>query len=129
MPCPNCKSNYTFFFIYIYYYWRIITQCIMVQNNLGYLVENMIHLVIFHYTFDLIFQIYCFCMTFIYFSMFSRYQDLIKQNIYHFSSKLFCLKYWVVSYVDQIYIVFILHYIFVEFILLLYTFLVTSFGW
>ena len=80
IPCFNVKWNPIFYFIYIHSYCRNISLLSLVflryiQNNLEYLMQNMIHQVdqMFHSMLELIFSIYCFCMTFLYFSMCSIY--------------------------------------------------------
>ena len=102
----------------------------------------MIHQVIqiLHSILGLIFYIYCSYMTLLYFFMYSKCYDLIKQYIYHFSLSLFSLEDWVIVYEDQrikCFTIFRIHkysihffyYIFIEFNILLYLFLVISFAW
>ena len=71
----NFKCNSIFYFIYIYCYWCIISVLSMLskynQNNFKYLIQDMIHLVIqiYHSMLELIFWVYCYCMSFLCFSM------------------------------------------------------------
>ena len=66
----------------------IFASCFLgyIQNNLEHRMQNMIPQEdqISQSTLKLIFYIYCFCMTFIYFSMCSTHRNLIKQYIYTF---------------------------------------------
>ena len=71
----------------------------------------------------------------LYFSMYSKYWDLIKHHIYHsfkfILSERFSNNLWgsdVLLFSEVLNIVSILFYNFIEFIILLYTFLVTSFS-
>ena len=105
--------------------------------NLEYLIQNMIHLVIqiLQSMLELIFEIYHFCVTFLCFSMYSKCWGLIKQHVYHLCFKFVLSKslsnsLWgsdVLLFSEFINIVSILFYNFIEFIILLYTFLVISF--
>ena len=75
-------------------------------------------------------------MTFLYFSMNSKCYDLVKQFIYHFQLNLFypermsssLRKCDILLFSELINIVSILFYKFIEFIIMLYTFLVISFA-
>ena len=98
------------------------------------MLQNMTHQVIqiLHSMLELIFWICCFCITFLYFSIYSIYYDLTKQYIHRFSLSLFYPEDWgsgVLLFLKFINIVSVhLFYNFIELVILFYTFLVIHFA-
>ena len=97
------KRNSIFYFIYVYNYWRIISDCLMFF--LKYLIQKMIHYVIqtLYSILELIFWKKYFCMTFLYFSTYSKCKGFMKQHIYLFSLSLLYLKDSVIVCNDQMF--------------------------
>ena len=63
-----------------------------IQNNLECLIQNTIHLAIqiYHSMLVQIFQIYCYCMSFLCFSLCNKCYDLIRQQSVHKFLNLIC---------------------------------------
>ena len=55
------------------------------QNSLKYLIQNMIHQVIqiYHSMLNVVLWIYCYCMSFLCFFFFNKYEDLIRKYSFH----------------------------------------------